>query len=94
MTDATFTFRLERSLKVAFAAMAGQQDLSAAQLLRKMMREAVSRRQEEAAHEQWLQSEIGDAMRDDDQHSGRLSNDMIDEQWRREKDEISGRDEP
>ena len=36
--------------------------MSAAQVLRKMMREAVESHQEAAAHERWLQREIEDAI--------------------------------
>jgi hypothetical protein len=41
MTEVTFTFRLDLALKAAFTAIAEDQDLSAAHLLRRMMREAV-----------------------------------------------------
>ena len=94
MTDVTFTFRLEQPLKDAFASMAEAQDLSAAQLLRKMMREAVERHQEELAHQRWLEREIRDAMHETGKpRSARLSNEAITEEWQREKGGISRGDD-
>lgn len=94
MTDVTFTFRLDQSLKDAFAAMAEAQDLSAAQLLRRMMREAVERHEEEVAHERWLHREIDDAMHDTGKpRSERFSNEAISGEWERERGEIERRDE-
>lgn len=94
MPDVTFTFRVDLALKEAFAAMAEEQDLSAAQVLRKMMREAVEERQEMAAHEQWLQREIEDAMHETSRpRSASMSNEAVEAEWRRDRDEIAQRDD-
>lgn len=94
MTDVTFTFRLDQPLKEAFAAMAEAQELSAAQLLRRMMRDAVERHEEEAAHERWLLREIDDAMHDTGKpRSPRFSNEAIAAEWERERGQIERRDE-
>ena len=94
MTDVTFTFRLDRPLKEAFAAMAETRDLSAAQLLRRMIREAVERHEEVVAHERWLHREIDDAMHDTGKpRLERFSNEAITGEWERERGEIARRDE-
>lgn len=93
MTDATFTFRVDEALKAAFAAMAEQQDLSAAQLLRKMMRDAVEEYEEAVAHERWQRREIGDAMDEGDRLKKHLRpNDFIETEWRELKDEAEESD--
>lgn len=95
MTDATFTFRLEQSLKDMFAAVAEAQDLSAAQLLRRMIGDEVARCQEASAHERWLRREIEDAMGCPGQMlASPFANEAIEERWRRERDEISARGQP
>ncbi|AEG50391.1 CopG-like domain-containing protein DNA-binding protein [Sphingobium chlorophenolicum L-1] len=82
MTEATFTFRVDSALKAAFNAMAEEQDMSAAQILRRMMREAVENHDEAAAHGRWQLREIGDAMHEADRtHGHRLSNDAIEAEW-------------
>lgn len=94
MTDATFTLRLDAALKAAFTAMAEEQDLSGAQLLRRMMRDAVDDHQEAAAHERWQQREIGDAMFEADSlrvHGA--SNDAIEDEWIQRKAEVRRRDD-
>lgn len=89
MTETTFTFRLDRALKAAFTAIADEQDLSAAQLLRRMMRDAVEDHQEASAHERWQQREIGDAMREANVTGGmNVPNQAIKDDWQRRKDEI------
>lgn len=94
MTEVTFTFRLDQPLKEAFAAMAERRDLSAAQLLRRMMRDAVERHEEEVAHERWLHREIDDAMHDTGKpRSQRFSNEAITSEWEQERGEIERRDE-
>jgi len=93
MTDATFTFRVDEALKAAFAAMAEQQDLSAAQLLRKMMRDAVEEHEEALAHERWQRREIGDAMDEGDRLKKHLrSNASIETEWRDLQDEVEESD--
>lgn len=89
MTEVTFTFRLDLALKAAFTAMAEDQDLSAAHLLRRMMREAVEEHQEAAAHEHWRLREIGDAMHEADAtHGLNLPNAAIEEDWEQRKKDI------
>lgn len=46
-------FRVDCGLKNAFAAMAEEQDISAAQMLRRLMRDAVEKHEESTAHERW-----------------------------------------
>jgi len=94
MTDVTMTFRLDPILKKAFLAMAEEQDLSAAQILRKMMRGAVEEHQESAAHERWLRREIEDAMHETGKpRSASMSNEAVEAEWRRDRDEIARRDD-
>nr|WP_087573913.1 hypothetical protein [Sphingomonas sp. CDS-1] len=93
MTDATFTFRINSSLKAAFVAMAEEQDLSAAQILRRMMREAVENHNEAAAHERWQRREIDDAMHETDRTRGHgLPNGAIEAEWRQRIDETGHSD--
>lgn len=87
MTEVTFTFRLDAALKTAFTEMAEEQDLSAAQVLRRMMRDAVEDHREAAAHERWRAREIGDAMHEADATSRvNLPNDAVEDEWQRQKD--------
>lgn len=58
MTEATFTFRVDASLKQEFADLARQQDRTAAQLLRGFMREYVVRQTEAAEHDKWFRSQV------------------------------------
>ncbi|WP_454884477.1 hypothetical protein [Sphingomonas oryzagri] len=90
MTDVTMTFRIDPALKAAFAAMAGEQDLSAAQVLRQMMRDALEKHDESTAHERWQRREIDDAMHEADAaHGLDLSSAMIEEDWRLRKNDTS-----
>lgn len=50
MADSTFTFRVDAELKTAFAEVAEADERSAAQLLRVLMRDAVSGRRSDQAH--------------------------------------------
>ena len=89
MADVAFSFRIDCALKDAFAHMAAEQDLSIAQALRKVMLETVSEYQEAAAHERWMQREIEDAIEETSRlHRASMSNDVVEEEWRRERDEI------
>lgn len=59
MTDATFTFRVDETLKRRFAEAARAQDRSGAQLLRDFMRAYVEERAPEApGHEAWFRQEV------------------------------------
>jgi hypothetical protein len=94
MTDTTLTFRVDCGLKIAFAAMAEEQDMSAAQMLRRLMRDAVEKHEESAAHERWQRREIGDAMQEADvTHGPNLSNDAVETEWQRRKADIGHDDD-
>lgn len=58
MSDATFTFRVEETLKEQFTAAAKVRDRSGAQLLRDFMREFVQQQQVTADHDQWFRQQI------------------------------------
>lgn len=94
MTEVTYTFRVERALREAFVAMAEEQDLTAAQILRRLMREAVEEYREAAAHENWTRGEIGAAMDNADSTDAlRLSSDAVEKEWNLQKQEIRRRDD-
>ena len=54
MSQATFTFRVDESLKDAFSAIAQAQDRSSAQLLRDFMRDYVQRNADKISYDQWF----------------------------------------
>jgi len=58
MSEATFTFRVDESLKTEFSAAAKNRDRNAAQLLRDFMREFVQQQQEAAAHDAWFRRQV------------------------------------
>lgn len=59
MSESTFTFRVDESLKSEFAAAAKNRDRNAAQLLRDFMREFVQQQQQEAAaHDAWFRRQV------------------------------------
>jgi predicted transcriptional regulator len=58
MGDATFTFRVEETLKEQFAMAAKGRDRSGAQLLRDFMREFVQQQLMVADHEQWFRQQV------------------------------------
>jgi predicted transcriptional regulator len=57
MGEATFTFRVDDSLKQAFAEAAKAQDRTGAQLLRDFMREFVKDQREAAEYDAWFRRE-------------------------------------
>ncbi len=57
MSEATFTFRVDESLKTAFSAAAKARDRTGAQLLRDFMREFVQQ-QEPADYDAWLRAKV------------------------------------
>lgn len=94
MGEATFTFRVEEELKASFAELARAQDRSAAQLLRVMMREAVARQRDAAAHDAWFRSEIEQAMREaDDPATPRIGHDRVESNWRHQRETLIKRAE-
>jgi predicted transcriptional regulator len=58
MSEATFTFRVDESLKEQFSTAAKGRDRTAAQLLRDFMRDFVRQQQDAAAHDQWFRREV------------------------------------
>lgn len=58
MSEATFTFRVDESLKEDFTAAAKKRDRTGAQLLRDFMRDFVRQQQEAAAHDAWFRREV------------------------------------
>ncbi|WP_396433367.1 CopG family ribbon-helix-helix protein [Limnohabitans sp.] len=58
MSDATFTFRVEESLKEQFTLAAKGRDRSGAQLLRDFMREFVLQQQASTDHEVWFRQQV------------------------------------
>lgn len=58
MSDATFTFRVDESLKSEFSAAAKKRDRNAAQLLRDFMREYVRQQQEQIGHDAWFRQQV------------------------------------
>jgi predicted transcriptional regulator len=57
MTEATFTFRVDESLKQEFSSFAKDIDRSGAQLLRDFMRDFVKQQQEAASYDAWYQKQ-------------------------------------
>ncbi|AWP23479.1 hypothetical protein C4901_09155 [Acidiferrobacter sp. SPIII_3] len=58
MPDATFTFRVDETLKDAFTTAAKTRDRSGAQLLRDFMRDFVRTQEEAGAHAAWFRSAV------------------------------------
>ena len=58
MPETTFTFRVDDSLRAAFADAARQKDRTAAQLLRDFMRNYVAGTQEDAEYDAWFRRKV------------------------------------
>jgi predicted transcriptional regulator len=58
MSEATFTFRVDETLKNAFATAAKARDRTGAQLLRDFMRDFVRQQQEVAEHDIWFRHQV------------------------------------
>ena len=58
MSEATFTFRVDESLKQEFSNFAKDIDRSGAQLLRDFMRDFVKQQQEAASYDAWYQKQV------------------------------------
>lgn len=84
MNEATFTFRLDESLKEGFTTAAKQRDLSGAQLLRAYMRDFIKQQTDAAQHDAWFRREVQVGI--DAAHAGSLvSNDEVEAEasaWR------------
>ena len=70
MSEATFTFRVEASLKDEFSSAAKARDRTSAQLLRDFMRDFVKQQQEAAEHDAWFRRQVQVGL--DSANSGRL----------------------
>ncbi|WP_426075967.1 CopG family ribbon-helix-helix protein [Janthinobacterium sp. PSPC3-1] len=58
MSEATFTFRVDESLKEQFTTAAKGRDRTGAQLLRDFMRDFVRQQQEAAEHDAWFHRQV------------------------------------
>jgi predicted transcriptional regulator len=58
MTESTFTFRVDESLKQEFSSFAKDIDRSGAQLLRDFMRDFVKQQQEAASYDAWYHKQV------------------------------------
>jgi predicted transcriptional regulator len=58
MSEATFTFRVNETLKTEFSTAAKTRDRNAAQLLRDFMREFVRQQQETAEYDTWFRRQV------------------------------------
>lgn len=70
MGEATFTFRVDESLKDQFTTVAKGRDRTAAQLLRDFMRDYVQQQQEAVAHDAWFRRQINTGL--DSANTGNL----------------------
>ena len=70
MSEATFTFRVEESLKQDFSSFAKTIDRSGAQLLRDFMRDFVKQQQEAASYDAWFQKQVKIGL--DEDNAGQL----------------------
>lgn len=58
MSETTFTFRVDDSLKGEFTKAAKSRDRSGAQLLRDFMRDFVRQQQDAAEHDLWFRQQV------------------------------------
>lgn len=58
LNEATFTFRVDESLKAEFSSAAKARDRTGAQLLRDFMRDFVRQQQEAQQHDAWFRSQV------------------------------------
>lgn len=58
MNEATFTFRVDESLKSEFSNLAKSHDRNAAQLLRDFMRDFVRQQQNAKEHDVWFRRQV------------------------------------
>lgn len=58
MSEATFTFRVDETLKSEFTTAAKASDRTGAQLLRDFMREFIKKEQETAEYDQWVRQKV------------------------------------
>ncbi|MES2759053.1 MAG: hypothetical protein V4693_16900 [Pseudomonadota bacterium] len=70
MSEATFTFRVDESLKEQFTRAAKDRDRTGAQLLRDFMRDFVRQQQEAAEHDSWFHRQVQSGL--DSANAGKL----------------------
>lgn len=58
MSETTFTFRVDETLKNEFATAAKARDRNGAQLLRDFMRDFVRQQQDAAEHDAWFRCQV------------------------------------
>ena len=94
MPHATFTFRLDDRLKTDFAEVARDQDRTAAQLLRVLMRAEIDRQRGMAAHDAWFRAEVRRSLQEaDDPEVSRIPHDEVRAMLRREGARLPARSE-
>ncbi len=64
--DAVFTMKIEPELRDKFMEEAERLDRSASQVVREMMREFVSKQEEERVYDKWFRAELEEAIRESD----------------------------
>jgi len=86
VAESTFTFRVDDELKARFAEVAANQERTAAQLLRVLMKDAVHRDRELREHDRWFRSEIGRALSEaDDPDTQRLAHESVRSSWQQQR---------
>jgi predicted transcriptional regulator len=86
VAESTFTFRVDDALKAAFAEVAANQERTAAQLLRVLMKDAVHRDRELREHDRWFRGEIDLALSEaDDPATTRLAHESVRSSWQQQR---------
>ncbi|MDR0780834.1 MAG: hypothetical protein LBF16_09090 [Pseudomonadales bacterium] len=70
MSEASFTFRVDESLKAEFTQAAKTHDRTGAQLLRDFMRDFIQQQQEAAEYDAWFRHQVQSSL--DSANAGRL----------------------
>ncbi|MFO7959366.1 MAG: hypothetical protein R6U94_00260 [Nitriliruptoraceae bacterium] len=92
MAESTFTFRVDEELKAAFAEVAANQERTAAQLLRVLMKDAVHRDRELREHDRWFRGEVEHAVAEaDDPATARLAHESVRSSWQQQRAAIERR---
>ena len=63
MSETTFTFRIDETLKTQFTVAAKNRDRSGAQILRDFMRDFVQQQQDTTEHDAWFRREVRTGIR-------------------------------
>lgn len=92
MAESTFTFRVDDETKTAFAEVAANQERTAAQLLRVLMKDAVYHDRELREHDRWFRDEISQALSEaDDPATPRLAHEAVRSSWQQQRSAWEGR---